>query len=241
MPRQKSRIRLNADELNLVTYGMQETVDGFVFFVAKKGRNIHLQIYFRDGRVNAHIKDTNRGQDKVWEMDVDAEEMAKKVTESCEKTIGHYNWNETYCVLSAKFLDLVGFPSKLNDPVPLQQNLLDVFRHVAKIGKSDDFFRRIRIRDGLRMGPLIGFQFSKSQNYVVLPLDEKRRMKMNLDWRHNFMRHMPMLVGVNEYLDYIDRENLIGWEALASNPQLGEKITEIFERLPGISQEGKSK
>jgi len=231
MPRPKSEVKLSADELNLVTYGITETTSGVILYVKKKGRNVHLQMYSRDGRMNAHITDTAKTPERVWEMDVRIEDMAKNLNKAFKKADRRYNWNEKYCVFDAEFLKALNLPTSLNGQIPPESNLLDMFRCALIMNRDRLITQRISIRDGLRSGPVIGYQFSKTQTYVVVPIDQHRCFKMNLDWRRNYMRYVPFLVGLHKYEDYIERENLIDWNTLIANPLIRERIQKIEQEL----------
>jgi len=237
MSRAKSRTHLNADDLLLMSYGINETTDGFVLFLVGPGRDVHLTSYTRDGRMNAHITDTSKSPQKIWEMEMDLNEVTEKVMRSIQKAVGRYNWNEKYSVLDEGLITALGVPIKVDVPVPAHLNLLNPIRYLSAEGKDEAVLRRIPLREGLENG-LLGFQFSKTQTYGVAPIDKNHCVRINSNWKRNYIRFIPTFVGVIRFADYVEAEKLIDWKTIATDARLIEKLQRITAKQASAHKSG---
>lgn len=203
--RAKQRLAVTVDDIVLTEFGFIEASSGIIVFMRLPGRDIHLTYYLRDGRVNCHITDSAKNPPKVWEVEMDAKELVEKVTRSFGRSVTRYEWNETYLMLQEPLMRLMTqfsvFPGESGE-----YNLLDTIRILSSARGEDDLLKRTRIRDGLKIGNRLGFQYSATQSYIVFPLDEKTCFRMNADIRRGFLGRTPFAMGIQRYMRYIETE-----------------------------------
>jgi len=205
--RKRQRLALTVDELVLTEFGFAEGSSGVIFFLALPGRNIHLTYYQRDGLINCHIKDSRKQPSTVWEIEMSEQELLGVVERSLRRTISRYNWNETYLMFQKPLFDFMNQLSPAyGENGRSSFNLLDTLRIFSSVRKEEDLLVRTRIREGLKLGNLPGFQFSMTQSYILFPLDAQYCFRMNADFKKSILGKTPFGIGILEYFKYLERE-----------------------------------
>jgi len=241
MRRKRQRLALTVDDIALMEFGFAESSSGMIFYTRLPGRNIHLTYFERDGVIKCHLKDTDRHPSKVWETEIEVQELADRLVRSLKRSIRRYNWNETYLMFQQPMLDLMGqFPIADEEDCKQSFNLLDTVRIFSSVKTDKDLLTRTRIREGLNLGNRPGFQNSLSQSYIVFPLDMQICFRMNADFRRSILGKTPFGQGILRYVKYLedeltDRDMEAGFDRDTINKAKAAMETALLESTTGIT------
>ena len=209
----------------IVEGGYSETQDGFVIYYKLKRRSVHLTCYSRNGMVDAHIKDSLIGDERIWECRKTVEEVNETIVQWMNRSIKKYHGNRKYLILRGELLALLTEISKTD------YSANEIIFDLGRIARGLIFYRkelersglRIRLRDGISL-PTPGFIFSKTQSYLCVPIDQHRMFVANTDFRKNIFGMLPFGKGIAEYFRYLEKQKILDRKAIINDPQKGKAL-----------------
>ncbi|MCL5677683.1 MAG: hypothetical protein M1442_00235 [Candidatus Thermoplasmatota archaeon] len=206
-------IPITVDGLQLLSVRSEPTRDGRVFFIPTKGRNIHLTFYSKQGRINLHLKDCEKMPPKIWEANVlITSELAEKLARRVKRNIVRYHGNEKFYIFGPRMRYLLqSMHQTFSDPSN-DGNGIDFIQFynafMSDLNGSDDL-ERIRIREAWNAGIKFGLAFSKTQAYVIYPIDKQHYLRINMDMSRNFFGVVPMGKAISAWMKHLEREGIL--------------------------------
>jgi hypothetical protein len=198
-------------------------------FKTGMSRNVHLTTYFRNGILNAHIRDTAKEPSKVWEMEMTIDELRDNFEEFKETCFKRYYWFQRYFQLNKNLLHTIGLSK---DSKEFNARNLD-FASLLKVAYKEDLYFKKRIRKGYSEGFRPGFIVIGEDTYFVCPINKKQMFIVNTEIEKTPMWKVPITQGIHRYLDYLDEEQILEQSERFSK----DKINEIKVTLLGVLAE----
>jgi len=215
----------------IIESGYSFSKEGYVLFYNTPGRNLHLTCYSKNGIVNAHIKDSDFGNEKVWEREMMIEDVNQIVVKWIKRSIKIYHGNKKYWMLTDNFLSsLTGIIKKEYSEKIIEFDLERVIHDIG-FGKSkSDLVTWTRIRDGAaNLKP--GLLFSKTQSYLVVPLDNNRFIQMNTNIRKNIFGMLPFGIGIIKFYDYLEKMGILSKKQIINDPIKKKALSRLKNSL----------
>lgn len=198
----------------IIQVGSRPTKDGLVFFLPGAGRDAHLTYYVRDGKMNVHITDTSKKPSKVWDSGpISVDELVKKIERRFRRTLMKYHPNQKMYVFSPEIMSmLLSANSELAAKEGGHGAAIDFFQLArAFVNEYDDkrAMKKIFIKDAHRLNIPFGFLSSKTQTYMVIPLEDGHCARINMDIRRGILGAVPMGRALDAWMDYLDEEGIL--------------------------------
>lgn len=217
------------DETKILAHKFKTNRDGFHDFL-DPATGIHLTFLCIDGYMSAHLTDESKAigdpTRTIWSLRFSIEEIQRGFEKSFTKAHKRYYWNETVYVPSVEILNLIGNISESEAP-NVQVNIFDLLVNMIDMVKQNRFFNKMKIKDAWNGGYRIGFQFSKTQQYVVFLEDTKYYYKFNIDPKKNFLRYSPFSMGIMEYDKRTKEAQDDIWKKSMSNENVRSSVKKL--------------
>jgi hypothetical protein len=226
-------INLKLADINILNYFFKENRDGFYQYV-DPASGLHLTCLGKNGIMSAHITDESEcegGKDrKIWEMSISDDDMAKGIEKSLRRAFRKYRWNETVYIINDELYKMIsGIGESGTNKTDI--DLLHYFKTIIDLAKRDQLITKMKARDAWEKGIKFGIQTSKTQQYIVILIDDKYCVKFNINPKKNFNKFNPFYMGMIEYEKRIFQKGRIDWVSPMSDPQVALKIKEIADDM----------
>lgn len=222
----------------IIEGGYSDSADGFVVFHNMPDRNIHLTCYHKNGIFDAHIKDSTFGDVRIWECRMTDQQVNEMIRKWIDRSVKTYHGNRKYWMFTNFMSSIFDVLLKKDYKAKKVEFDLEQFvNEVRKGKKKTDFMVWTKIRDGLNP-PKPGMIFSKSQSYIVCPVDKHRMVFINTNWKKNILGIMPFGQGLNQYFKYLEKEGILSKSKILSDPNRMKAIKTLQSSLmPGYQNE----
>ncbi len=187
----------------------QETEDGIMLTIPhKKLGDVHLLIMEKNGRFSWHIKDgreTKKEKKYPIGSHLPNDEFKKRYVGQIMKYVKKYNGNKKAWVTIPKFekrleegLKKIGLTES---KFPLE--ILNTYIECDFDNKEG--WKRIRIKDMLKLGEKIGFIEDQNVIRMVIPINTTENYALFISYRQalDLEKKQTNLTGTNEYIEYI--------------------------------------
>ena len=214
MKKSGTRWNVTGDGLPIFRMGSRQTKDGTVFFISASGRDIHLTYYARDRKMYLHVTDAEKVPRIVWSFPpISIDELATKITRQFKRMIVKYHPGQKMYVLAPKSRSLlasaVGSFSGRADREIQDFDILKIAKVMVREHAGRKELDKVRIKDALKLGVTFGYVFSKTQAYMVIPLQQGYCMRVNTNPRRGLFGIMPMWNGIDAWMKHLDDERVL--------------------------------
>jgi|WetSurMetagenome_2_1015567.scaffolds.fasta_scaffold238337_2 hypothetical protein len=215
----------------IIEGGFNESKDGFIYHCNTPGRNIHLTCYSRDGKVNAHIKDSDFGDEKVWEVEMSVDEVNTQAHKWVMTSIKQYHGNKKYWQMKDDFfLSLRNlFQTNLMDS-KVEFDLEKIIKDIGLMKGKSQLVKWVRIRDGIET-KAPGLLFSKTQSYLVAPINEHQMVQFNTNLKKTIFGMTPFGMGIMTYYRYLEKKGILTKQQILNDPMKKKALTALEASL----------
>jgi hypothetical protein len=147
----------------------------------------------------------------VWEHPtVSSEWLGNRLAKFFNKSLKRYYYNEKFMVMNgALYSQLQTLSIGSSEQKNSFFNIFDFERLFLSYKHNDKIMSPMRIREAYDSGVKFGIKYSRTQSYLIFPIDKNHCIKINTDWRKNIFGILPLGQGLNAYFKHLDKEGLL--------------------------------
>lgn len=204
----------------LMRFFVKPTSEGMVLgFAGDKLGDVHLTIYFKEGRIFSHVTDQRRPL-RPWNLNFDEKLLTSKAERAFKRWIKPYATNRHAWIMTAYLRN------KLSSQFPRQEGRIEmpiemVAAELVFDRRNTKRWRKVRIGELLRRAGGPGLTMLDGRLHWVQPLDTKKMLAYT---DRQFERYWGMIfreLGLEKYIEYV----------ASSYPEVIEKIRRKVRNL----------
>lgn len=181
------------------------TTEGFVFGLAHPAiGDIHLTVFFKDGKIRASVKDSSRNPDHVQGRTFTPDILAREIESRLRRLVKPYRANMVAWImrpaLKRKIAAALDFPFRDG----AMQIPLEIVRgYVIADLRNTRRWRRVLIHELLDMPTEFGIRIERRRPYFVRPLDERTMLKFTEGQVEAIVDLIMERLGFGDYANYV--------------------------------------
>ena len=190
-----------------VLRGYMATVrDGICFGIkAPEGKDIHLTIMYKDGKIRTHIKQSGAQLEYVYGRNYTPEILLSKLEARIKRWSKPYHPNHIAWIMTPFLRKKVADAMSADVGGETHIRLEGIYSHIKLDFWNRRRWKRIHIIDLLGLEEGHGYRVDKGRVFIVLPLDKTTMLKFTEHQFKDALRLVLDYLGFFELFEYADR------------------------------------